>query len=251
MRNPVIALSILLLFFSACNETPEDTSLSMKELQKLGMPDCDKTWTAADYSIANAVLLKVKNNQPYALPVKGSKKSGKVFAKLIDIENLSFLQNNSIPLHKRAYMISNFLGVNDDLINIYTNQLMKKQYYNRELVHLYIFWITVTQKMLDLADKINESDIPEDKEMQKGYESIQMAYLISIDMTLENQRKISQYHCEDSEVLTDSLINSIKRNMNWFDEGTSKNLKQKLSAVIGSTSSVKTQNGYKRLIKSL
>lgn len=215
------------------------------------MPDCDRIWTTADYSIANAVLLKVKNNHPYALPVKGSKRSGKVFAKLIDMENLSFLQNNSIPLHKRAYMISNFLGVNDDLINIYTNQLMKKQYYNRELVYLYIFWINVTQKMLDLADEINKSDTPENKKMQKGYESIQMAYLISINMTLENQKKISQYPFEDSDILTDSLINSIKRNMDWFDDGTSENLKQKLSSVINSTSSVKTQNGYKRLINSL
>jgi len=88
---------------------------------------------------------------------------------MTSLENMSFLQNDTIPLHEKAYIIKSFLVVQSDLVDLYTNIRMKKQYYNRELVYLYIFELNITQKMLDLGNEINESEVPADIAMQSGY----------------------------------------------------------------------------------
>ncbi len=164
---------------------------------------------------------------------------------------MQFLKDDSLPLHEKAHLVSAFLGVYEDFADLYANVLMKNQYYHRELLYLYIFGLNVTQKMLDLADEINESEVPADIAMQSGYKSIQVIYLSGLGQTLENQKYVSRYRKDDLEVLTDSISSSVKRNMSWFNQDMSEGLKQKMHAVMDSTSSEKIKTEYTNLIDIL
>jgi len=61
-----------------------------EEYQKLGMPEHNKKWNADDYSEANITLGSLLMNNPLSLPREGSKKSGELFNRIINEENLSF-----------------------------------------------------------------------------------------------------------------------------------------------------------------
>ena len=252
MRSYFILVFIFLVSIYSCkNNKEQDLSLNIEEYKELGMPDYSKVWSFEEYSTALVVLLNIKNEKPYSLPIKDSKKSGELFNRITNLENMQFLKDNSLPLHEKAHLISTFLGVYEDFTDLYANVLMKNQYYHRELLYLYIFGLNVTQKMLDLADEINESEVPADIAMQSGYKSIQGIYLSGLGQTLENQKYVSLYPKDDLEVLTDSISSSVRRNMSWFDLDTSESLKQKMHAVMDSTSSEKIKTEYANLIDIL
>lgn len=252
MRSYLIFTFIFFITFISCkNDKEPDLSLSKEEYMQLGIPDYNKVWSFIEYSTAYVALLNVKNEKPFSLPVKNSEKSGKFFDRITSQGNIPILQDISIPLHEKAHIVSRFLGVYEDFVDLYGNVLMKEQYYNRELLYLYIFGLNVTQKMLDLADEINKSEVPADIAMQSGYESIQVIYLSGLGQTLENQKYVSRYRKEDLEVLTDSISSSVRKNMSWFDKDMSEILKQKMHAVIDSTSSEKIKTEYADLIDIL
>lgn len=247
-----LAILIIPIFLGSCNVANEtDHSLTLEAYRELGIPDPGKVWNFQDYITTYAALLNLKLEKPYALPVKNSRRSGELFYRMISLENLSFLEDESLPLHEKAHRIKGFVNVYNDLIELYTNVLMKKQYYNPELVEIWIFGLGVTQKMLDLAEKINKSDVPADRRMASGYKSIQGIYLTGLMEVLRQQQYTSQYPVRDLELLTDSLSISVQRNMEWFDEDTSEQIKQAMRAVIDSTSSLKIKNDYLELIEIL
>ena len=170
---------------------------------------------------------------------------------MVTIENLSFLQDETVPLHEKAHIIMEYLNIYSDFRDVYTNLQMKKQYYTRELVDIDIFVIRITQKMLDLGSEINESEDPSDVAMQSGFSSIQKMYLMYLTDVLEKQQHTSQYPEKTLELLSDSLSNAIRRNMEWFDEVDSEKVKQGMNAVIDSTSSRKIRDDYRALIEIL
>ena len=51
-----------------------------------------------DYETAFYVLNTLKYEKPFALPAKDSEKSGILFSRMMNLENLSFLQDETLPL---------------------------------------------------------------------------------------------------------------------------------------------------------
>jgi hypothetical protein len=252
MKNYLLLSIVLFLLFNACNNTHDkDFSLSYAELQKMGMPDCDTIWSSNDFANAFSVLLKLKAENMYALPVKGSEKSGKVFAQLISRDNMSFVFIDTFGLSLRAHSILRFFNVYETLVDLYTNELMKKQYYTPELVDIYMFGLDITHNMLDLGQKINKSKISEDIELQRGYPSIQHLYIEVLSSMIDKQEKDSDFSKTELETLSTCISSSLKKNMVWFDEPTRKNIKQKLQKVVDNTSSNKIKTKYAQLIDIL
>ena len=248
-RIHLISILLLPVFLGFCKRPDRtDQSLTLEEYRELGISDPGKVWNFQDYAAAYAALLNLKSEKPYALPVKNSQRSGELFYRMVNLENLSFLQDESLPLHEKAHRIKGYVNVCDDLLILYTNILMRKQYYSPEMVEIWIFGLSVTQKMLDLAEKINQSDVPADRKMAAGYGSIRGIYLTGLLHVLREQQYTSQYQVNDLELLTDSLSVSVQRNLEWFDENTSQELKQAMQAVIDSTSSRKIKHDYRELI---
>lgn len=243
---------VLPLFLGSCKKPNQtDYSLTLEEYQELGVPGYDSVWNFDDYSNAFFALRKVKHEKPFALPIKESEKSGVLFSRMMSLENLSFLQDVTVPLHEKARIISDYINIHAELIDVYTNIRMKEQYYIPELVDIDIFGLGVTQKMLDLGTEINESEIPANVAMQSGFPSIQNVYLTVLTDMLGKQQYTSKYSEKDLELLTDTLSRSVQRNMEWFDEDASERIKHGMNAVIDSTSSRKIRDDYSTLIELL
>lgn len=252
MKRILLPLILLLVVFGSCRRSSrKDHSLSLQEYQKMGVPDPNNIWTYKDYQYALAALTKLKVKQPFDLPTKDSKRSGAIFKRLINLENMTFLKDESIPLHEKAQMSKMYLEIQRELIDIYTNILMKKQYYNPELIDLRIFGLGVMQKMLDLAHQINKSDDPGDIALKYGYQSIQALYISNVVGALESQKNTSKYPQSDLEMLADTLSNSILRNKYWMDSEVTDEIKRALLVVMDSTSSEDIKNKYNELIESL
>ncbi len=249
MKNYVLLTLIFSISLGSCKKANDtDHSLTLVEYQELGMPDYKNVWSMEDYSNAFYVLNTLKYEKPKALPARESEKSGVLFSRMISIDNPSFLQDETLPLHAKADMIKWFVNTLMELRVVYTNVGMKRQYNVQELIDIDIFRVRVAQKMLDLGNEINESEDPSDVSMQSDYPEIQKMYLNILTELLEEQQHTSLYPEQTLELLSDSLSSSVRRNMLWFDENASEMIKQAMLTVIDSTSSRKIKNDYRELI---
>ncbi len=209
------SLSVLLLVvgFGNCS-TEQDPSLSISEYQNMGVPDPGVNWGSNDYSKAFESLFKLKLQQPYALPKMESKRSGVLFARLIDLKNLEFLHDDSIPLNQKAHLIKDFLRVHQTLVDLYNNVLMKEQYYHQELMGIHLFGLSIRHQMLALAMMINESSDQKDMAMSTGYSSIRGIYKSFLEYSLQVQFDTAMYTNQELELLSDSITVSLVTNRN-------------------------------------
>ena len=252
MKNSYLILLVFLVSVISCSNPKEkDYSLQLEKYSELGMPDFNRPWQISEFGEVIATLRDILNNEPLSLPRKGSSKSGKLFEQLISMDNLSFLDTDSLPLYEKAYRIQSFVHIQDEYVDIYTDLYRREQYYNEELIDFYIFGISVSQKMLDLAYQINNSDKPGDIGMQSGFSGIQYGHVFMISSCLDKQKNTSLYKAEDLERLSDSIAYSVRKNMSWYDTIAIDRIKQNMLVVIDSSSSDKISNEYRDIINKL
>ncbi len=253
MKNISLSLIVLLLFFfSSCHKPlRKDHSLSIKAYEKWGIPAPDKIWSYMDYQKALAGLTQLKLKDEFALPTKDSPRSSALFYRLIDIGNMTFLNDDSMPLFQKAQMAKRYLEIQRELTDLYTDIRRREQYYNRELIDIYIFGLEILQKMLHLANLINQSDNPMDVDLQTGYHSIQVLYVSHVIWMLNEQKNTSKYLEPDLEVLADSITQSVEQNKYWLDTSFTKELKKALHVAIDSSSSDNVKEKYIHLKKLL
>jgi len=252
MKSSLLFILVLLVCIVSCSNPKEkDYSYPLDKYNELGMPDFSRPWKMSEYGDVIATLRYIKNSEPLSLPRKGSRKSGKLFDHLISMENLSFLNLDTFSLYEKAYRMQSFVHVQSEYIVIYTDMCKREQYYNEELIDFYIYGISITQKMLDLAYQINESDAPGDVKLQSGFPGIQYGHVIMISSCLDKQKNTSLYKAEDLERLSDSITLSIRKNMSWYDTIAIDKIKQNMLVVIDSSSSDKISNEYRDIINSL
>ena len=178
MKNNVLLILILSASLLSCNKANEtDHSLTLVEYQELGMPDYNSVWSMEDYSNAFFVLNTLKYENAKALPSRESERSKVLFSRMISIDNLAFLQDETLPLYAKASMIQWFVNTLMELKVAYTTIGTERQYYVRELMDIDILRVSVAHKMLDLGKKINESEDPSDVDMQSDFPAIQKMYL--------------------------------------------------------------------------
>ena len=244
-------LIVYLLTMTFCSKSDkEDLSLSQKEYLELGLPEYNRVWTQDDYINSFIELNKLKLTNPFSLPRKNSKKSGVYFDRMLSDENFSFLYSDTLSLSEKAYQIQYYSSIQNELIRLYTNVLNRDQYYHEELVELYIFGLNVTQKKLDLANKIMNSEDERDKRMQYGLYSVQLGYLEMVLYILENHNISASYNKKDLERLSGEVSESIKNNKEWMKPNDAERLKQKLQIVADNTPSEIARNNYLELIEN-
>ncbi len=253
MKNTILILLLLtMVLMGSCNKSKrKDRSLTLDEYKKMGIPEPDKIWSYMDYQRALAGLTQLKLRNRYALPVKDSRRSSALFSRLTNPDNMTFLKDGSIPLYQKAQMVKRYLEIQRELTDLYTDIRTKEQYYNRELIDIYIFGLRILQKMLHLAELINQSDNPMDMDLQTGYHAIQVLYVSHITWMLNEQKNPSKYLNEDLETLTDSITTSVSKNKYWMDTSFTKEIKQSLHVAIDSASSDAIKEKYTELMESL
>jgi tetratricopeptide (TPR) repeat protein len=246
----VFVIAITLISCFSCTEKQKDSSLSVKEYIELGVPDPNKQWVMDDFLQAYSVLARIKWDRPFELPAKDSKKSGLLFDHLLSLENMSFLKDTSMSLNEKAERISEFSKVYEYWMDVYTNPVIKKNYYHRELIDIQLFNLRLTEVMLNLAQEINKSDDPADAALKYGYESIKMNYLTALNNDLKTQSNTSQFLKMDLDRMADSVCASVMRNKDLMDSSAVIELKQSLRLVTDSTSSDYIRSKYNSLAKS-
>lgn len=248
-RNIYLLLFALFLLSTSCSKKSEkDLSLTLKEYRTLGVPDHNKQWSQDDYLDAFIALNKLKLTKPSCLPRKNSKRSGELFYRMISEENLSFLQVDTTSFAEKAYQIQYYSSIQNELVKLYTIVLREDQYYYQELIDLYIFGLVVTQKKLDLANRISNSKDEADKKLQYGLYSVQLGYMEMIIYILENQNISISYSDKDHERISESVVESINENKEWMSNKDADIIKQKLQMVIDNTTSEITRGYYRKLL---
>lgn len=252
MKSSLLFIIFVLVSFASCShQNGKDFSYPLGKYRELGIPDISRPWKVSEFAEVVATLRAIKNKHPLSLPRKGSRKSGELFDHLISMDNLSFLKLDTLPLYEKAYRIQSFVQIQSDYVDIYTDLYHREQYYNKELIEFYIYGISISQKMLDLAYQINESDRPGDIGMQSGFHAIQYNYTVMLSNALYQQKNTSLYKTEDLEKLSDSIALSVRRNMSWFDSVAMAKIKQNMHVVIDSSKSDKIRDEYRDIIDAL
>jgi hypothetical protein len=167
---------------------------------------------------------------------------------LVSRNNFNFIQDTSIPLSKKAQSIQVVLRVYGDLLELYTNALMKKQYYHQELIGIHLFGLGVSEKMLKLAESINESKDPEDKALQYGYQSIQGIYSSILLDLLKVQKNTEMYLPDDLELLCDSISSSVSLNKHAISDRSANEMTALMMEIVNDPLSDHVKNSYTELI---
>lgn len=244
------AFLIIMLVSTSCTRIPTDNSLPLADYLKLGVPDPKDPWSMEELIQAYHVLGKLKWEQPLQLPIKGSKKSGDLFERMLSFENLSFLQD-TVSLNQKAERITEFIQVYDYWRSVYTHPGIKNNYYHHELAEIEIFNLRFMEAMFHLAKKINKSDNAIDAALKYGYESIKKNYVYCLLGMLDTQSNTSQFLKADLELMADSIYVSVLRNKVSLDQKVIGDLKKSILMVIDSTESKHVQSKYRALHKFL
>ena len=234
--NIFLIVAVFSILFSCTNAKDEDFSLELEQYRQMGVPDPNKVWDFDDIRAAHNLLSAIKWDKPYNLPRKESKKSGILFDRMVTLENMTFLQNDTLKLHEKGYMSLEFLQLVENWKDLYTNPVWEKQYYQRELVDININEVRVTQIMVDLTAKIMVSDDPIDIVMQEGVPKIKLNYVSSMINALDAQSNTSEFLKDDIERMTDSLSSSIMRNREWLDSASANKIRKSIDSILDSTS---------------
>ncbi len=173
------------------------------------------------------------------------------FDRIINPDNLDFVLDETLSLQQRAFKIQSYKRIHQFLMEIYSDPDSPDQYYHQELIDLYIFGLTITQKMLDLGFQINESTDEYDIEMQSIFPSIQHGYINMALVVLGMQEKDSLFEVEDIERLSDFISSSILLNKDWMEASAIEDVKQQLQKVDDNSSSEYVIEKYSKLIESL
>lgn len=238
------------MFIFSCSSSNDDLSYDADEYVTMGMPDYKTAWTQDDYMNVFTSLNRLRLTKPSSLPKKNSAKSGAYFDRMLSEENFSFLQKETSTLTEKAYQIQYYAGLPNELINIYSNGLNKDELYHQELVEFYIFGLYVSQKKLDLANKIMQSEDPSVKNLQRGLVSVQRGYMEMTLYILENQIKSTVFTKNDLERLSIIVAKSIEINKVWMGITNADRIKQKLQEAVDNSSFPLVRDNYQNIIEA-
>jgi hypothetical protein len=252
LKSTLLIFSLLILVNGSCKKIfRKDHSLTPEEYYKLGMPDQNKLSSNQDYVKVISVLYKLRNKNPLSYPRKHSKRSGAVFSCLINKENLSFANDTTLSLRDRALQIQSLSSLQGSEIQIYTDNLKSEQYYNEELIDLYIYGLYIREKMFELAGRINNSKSEADIAMKPGSGMVVNGYLSMVSLILAEQVRSRIYSTRDLKRLSLEVSKSLIENQQWFESADKQKISGEIQRVIGKSPSGYIKNNYQKAIKVL
>jgi hypothetical protein len=247
----VILMLGILISESCKNLLKNDLSLTPEEYQNLGMPDHKNVWRFDDYYKSNITLGSLKINNFLSFPKKQSKKSGAVFSRFVNKENLAFVNDTTLPLHSRAYLIQQFARFPSQLYQLYTDSSKEKQYYHDELIDIDIFILFVNEQKLMLAFQIMNSIDEADISLQYGLKTVKYNYLKTIERLLAEQIKSKVFSVKDLNRLSTEISRSLQENHKWFLPADRITIGSEILAVIEKSPSYCCKNNYDKILKIL
>lgn len=242
------SLFFVLVFASSCtSEDPNDQSLSSKDYQKIGLPDPSRVWESNDVSLAFAVLENLQSRNSNQLPLNGSKKSGKIFERMLQRENMTILDDDRIPGMEKLSIANTMLKLSEDWFRIYTRDAQLATYYQDELTAILLYGMAITSVMLAISDEMQANGSIGVEMLSR----VRARYLTAVFAILGEQLRVNQYSARNQKAMAEKIVPAISQNMDWIEEVTKEDLKHGLTLVSQVQSDQKIIDDYNSLISKL
>lgn len=147
---------------SALPSLAEDRSLQVGKYVDLGMPAPDRDWAPEDYYRAIEVLRKIAAEDVLRLPRLESPQSAAVMARMISSKNLDILRNDSLSLDQRMNFGNGFTTSSKAMLMLYAEPESKGIHFDREIVGLVNFEMSVMRVLMGLALRFFSTLPPEE-----------------------------------------------------------------------------------------
>lgn len=250
LKNAFLILFLILLANTSCkNIFRKDLSLMVKEYQSLGMPDIDTVWTYNYLVKAHGIIANLRMKNFFSLPRYKSRKSGAIFSRIINKDNLSFLKDTTTSLRDKALQIQSFWSFISDIGRMYTDNLRIKQYYSAELIEIYTFDMYVRKKMFELAGVIDKSKVPDDISMQQGRTGIIIGYVNLITFLIHEQEKTKSFSPRQLNILNSEVARSITDNIQYLDSESKQKLSDEIKKITEGSSSGSKRKHLNKILK--
>jgi hypothetical protein len=215
------------------------------------MPDYKKVWTNDEYVSANITLSSLKINDPLSLPRKNSKKSGDLFKRMVNEENLFFIHDTTFPLRTRAYTIQYFTRFQTEMEQMYTIEYEGRLYYSEELLDLHIFGLAVHDRMLELGWIINKSEDEDVEGIKSGMQAVTYNYLKLIPRLLGELVKTELYSADGVERLSKAISSSLVNNSEWMTPSEKNDLISEFKSAIENSGSAEVKSNLESAAEAL
>ncbi|HXO28864.1 MAG TPA: hypothetical protein VOA80_16050, partial [Thermoanaerobaculia bacterium] len=134
--------------------TIADRSLPDDRYVSLGLPSYDREWTGQDMTVAAALLQQLAAQHPEQLPRFRSRRSGKVFARIVAPENLRFLRDRSLPLGTRMPQELETLESSNAITKLYLAAFSASAVAGDDLIELLGIELRESQVLVELIDEL-------------------------------------------------------------------------------------------------
>jgi hypothetical protein len=244
------------LFLFSCtgdkknDEQTKDQSHDLRWYKQFGLPDPEPDWSINEYAYAVQLLSGLETKYPHSLPRLHSKKSGTIFEKLMSDKNFSFL-NDTLSLREKARTLLRFSNIYDELADLYYMPREETQYYNRELVEIYLFGLKLSQHMLDVGRQIELAPNPSLDEFKAGLFQVRDSYIVLTEKIIRLTGETNAYAEKDLVKLAGSISASIRKNLFWMNPSQKDIILDALNKVISETPSSSIRKTYNEIRDNL
>ncbi|MCC7423853.1 MAG: hypothetical protein IT428_26610 [Planctomycetaceae bacterium] len=139
---------------------PPDTSLSIDEYLKAGMPAPDREWHSVDMETADRILTSLTTTDYAALPRFQSSRSGAMFDRITSRDNLVLFKTDALPNELRVPTFLAYYKSHNEIYKRYLSGYIQKKVTVNELIEL--SGSTLRGSAL-LAELVNQFSPPLDK----------------------------------------------------------------------------------------
>lgn len=167
----------------------------MEYIQK-GLPASDREWSSPEAERAMKALTALAADDPRQLPHFESARSGIVFARMVNPDNLALSRDQSLPLSARLTDAMNSLQATNQILKLYLREVVAgSSIYARDLIELVGYQLHVVVELTSLADEMAltiPKDDPNYDARMKGFDQMRsgLATMVSGSLLTLTERAV-------------------------------------------------------------
>lgn len=232
-----------------------DNSLYPEQYQELGMPKPEVVWNGTAYKSAAKVIKKFYSVDKWSLPRKDSDYSGKLFERMINIENFEVIADKSESLQERLREHDEIINGINQFLNFYYEPNEQEQRFGAEFLAVLATSAKSTEYSINIIKEVqtmmsgrnrrnSDLDLMHDK-LIAGVETSMEEYfnIISKNYQQYNQKDIEQF----SEEITTWMYNMI----HYLSQTQLKNIINQANSISEQHIYNDVQKNFKSILKAL
>ena len=242
----ILCFNFISIYAQSVSPYP-DNSFTIKEYIYLDIPSPKKTWGEAEMKTFIKYMEKVQAEDKWSLPRKDSPYSGELFKKMVDLSNLSSINDKSIPIEDRLNSIETHMAYSNFIIMLYKENNRKTERFGREVLASFTYLVYTARSVRLFFDELKD-ELPASTTQSNDFQNVhsnateQLADLIyMVLLTFEKDTKRYD-HADLSDFAKDSyytisenwsLLSSTQQNtlmlsMNKLQQHTNRTVAQEM-----------------------